>query len=238
MAVGSLGAFCSFPEPTMCDRSTTAMVPSSQTTTDSGLRQQHVEQLDERIVAVLTRLDLCRRQGVRRRVEQQNERHALEAQLMQAQGAFGEQFQGLTLQKSKRSSCRTTGTTRPSAALDLSVYRQAIVSAFGSSTYLPAFCLTQQTSLLRAMHCMICAEQAVETLHAHVAAELRAHNHLVSTNQEETAMICQTILTDLIQTESKIKLLQRELDERQQRLHRLCSRIASMDDLESSSGTP
>jgi hypothetical protein len=217
----------------MCE-CTSVIVPPSRTT-DSKLRQQ-VERLDERIAAALTRLDVSRRRGVRRRVARQNERHALEAQLVQAQDAFGEQFQSLVLQKGKRSSKHTAGNTRPSAALDVSVYRQAIVSAFGSTTYLPAFCLTQQATLLRAMHFMICAEQAVETMHALVAAELRAHNHLVSTNQEETAIICQTILTDLIQTESTIKLLQCDLEGRQQRLQQLSARIATVDS-ETSSGT-
>jgi hypothetical protein len=204
------------------DRTTTTTTLPNNHRLSQLRRRQQVEKLDEQIVAVLTRLDVCRRQRVRQRVAQHNERHALEAQLVQAQDAFAEQFQSLTLQKQgKRSSKHTSGNTRPSAALDLSVYRQVIVSAFGSSTYLPAFCLTQQTTLLRGMHFMICAEQAVEILHAVVATELRVHNHLVQTNQEEMAKICQTLLTDLIQTESTIKLIQRDLEERQQRLHRL-----------------
>jgi hypothetical protein len=215
------------------DRTTTTTTTLPNNHRLSQLRQrQQVEKLDEQIVAVLTRLDVCRRQGVRQRVAQHNERHALEAQLVQAQDAFAEQFQSLTLQKGKRSSKRTSDNTRPSAALDLSVYRQVIVSAFGSSTYLPAFCLTQQTTLLRGMHFMICAEQAVEILHAVVATELRVHNHLVQTNQEEMAKICQTLLTDLIQTESTLKLIQRDLEERQQGLHRLlASHRSSRDEI-------
>lgn len=189
--------------------------------------RRQIERLDEGIVATLTKLDICRRDSLRQRVEQHNERDALHVKLVQAQCEWDAQFQSLSMMqncsnnnKQRRSSSSSSNKTlRP---LETSVYRSALTQAFGQRTYLPAFCLTQQATLLRAVHYMMCAEQAVEQCQKlGLAVELRAHSLLVSTQQEEMALTCQSLLSQLVQLDSEIQTYRLDVQQRRERLERL-----------------
>lgn len=161
-------------------------------------------------------IDACRRHHAKVKAKQQNELLKLRTGRNITKAALTQQLAVLTTLKGKNKHCAGA----PSAVLDMSAYRLAVTTVFADS-YLPAFCISKQASLLRAVHFMMCCDQASIEFQQQCAEDLRDHDLTVIQQQDCLAVSSQQLLNTMMMLDNEIHCKLQEISARHDRVCRL-----------------
>jgi hypothetical protein len=192
------------PKHTQRSLATTVMMKMKRQVTTEEHVQEELKILDSQLAEKKERLVTLRRHRASQKAQYQNELLKLRSQCNKAKAALAEQFAFLTLKKKDPTT-------------DLAVYRQAVAIVF-AETYLPAFCIAKQASLLRAVHYMICFDQALQHYKQQCIANLGVHDLNLIQQQDESAVNSQEFLNRMLQLDHEIQSQRLDMALRQERL--------------------
>lgn len=166
------------------------------------------EILDAKIAAKKSLIETCRRIQAREKAQHQNELAKLRSARNDAEASLATQFAVLTLKKKNAAG--------KFAVLDMALYREAVTTVF-AETYLPTFCIAKQASLLRAVHYMMCSDQALTQYQQQCAADFRLHNLMVIQQQDALAVASKELLNSLMALDLEIAVHRTEMGARGQK---------------------